>query len=47
MGVRLAQHNGFKAAVTAVARKLAVVMHRMWVDETNFAYRDAPAIAAA
>ena len=46
-GVRLAQRNGFKAAVTAVARKLAVVMHRMWVDETNFAYGDAPAIAAA
>ena len=46
-GVRLAQRNGFKAAVIAVARKLAVVMHRMWVDETNFAYGDAPAIAAA
>jgi transposase len=46
-GVKLAQRNGFKAATTAVARKLAVVMHRMWIDETNFAYRAAPAITAA
>ncbi len=45
-GVRLAQRKTFKEAVTAVARKLAVVMHRMWVDETNFAYGEAPAIAA-
>jgi transposase len=36
-----------KAACTAVARKLAVVMHRMWIDETNFAYGDAPAAQAA
>jgi len=46
-GVRLAQRNGFKAASTAVARKLAVVMHRMWVDETNFAYGEPPAAQAA
>ncbi len=46
-GVRLAQRNGFKAASTAVARKLAIVMHRMWIDETNFAYGDAPAAQAA
>jgi transposase len=46
-GVKLAQRNGFKAAATAVARKLAMIMHRMWVDETNFAYGDAPAAQAA
>ena len=46
-GVRLAQRNGFKAASTAVARKLAVVMHRMWVDETDFAYGEMPAAQAA
>ena len=46
-GVRLAQRNGFKAATTAVARKLAVIMHRMWVDKTNFAYGDIPAAQAA
>ena len=46
-GVRLAQRNGFKPAATAMARKLAVVMHRMWVDETNFAYGEAPVAQAA
>jgi transposase len=46
-GVRLAQRNGFKAASTAVARKLAIIMHRLWIDETNFAYGDAPAAQAA
>ena len=37
-GVRLAKRSGFKVASTAVARKLAVIMHRMWIDGTNFAY---------
>lgn len=46
-GVRLAQRNGFKAACTAVARKLAIVMHRMWVDGKDFGYGDAPAMQAA
>jgi transposase len=46
-GVRLAQRSGFKVASTALARKLAVVMHRMWIDETNFAYGDLPELQAA
>lgn len=46
-GVRLAQRGSFKAAATAVARKLAVIMHRMWVDETDFAYGISPAVVAA
>jgi len=46
-GVRLAQRSGFKVASTAVARKLAVIMHRMWVDETDFAYGNPPATQAA
>ena len=46
-GVRLAQRKGFKVASTAVARKLAVIMHRMWVDETDFAYGDVTAVLAA
>ncbi len=35
-GVRLAKRIGFKKAKIAVARKLAVIMHRMWCDGTNF-----------
>jgi transposase len=46
-GIRLAQRNGFKAASTAMARKLAVIMHRMWVDGTDFAYGEPPAAQAA
>src|SRR5262249_26285668 len=35
-GLRLARRRGYKRAVVAVARKLAVIMHRMWVDDTCF-----------
>ena len=46
-GVKLAQRSSFRVACTAVARKLSIVMHRMWIDETNFAYGEAPAMVAA
>lgn len=35
-GTQLAAKRGHKRAVVAVARKLAVVMHRMWIDGTTF-----------
>lgn len=35
-GLRLAKRIGFKKAKVAVARKLAVILHRMWRDETDF-----------
>jgi len=35
-GLRLAKRVGFKKAKVAVARKLAVILHRMWVDGTRF-----------
>jgi transposase len=35
-GVRLAKTRGLRRAVTAVARKLAVILHRMWVQGTTF-----------
>jgi transposase len=43
-GVRLAQRRGAKRAKVAVARKLACVLHRMWVSETDFRY-ETPAVA--
>jgi transposase len=47
-GLRLAKRIGMKKAKVAVARKLAVIMHRMWVDGGAFRWSDAePAIAAA
>jgi transposase len=35
-GVRLAKRSGIRKAKVAVARKLAVILHRMWVDSTEF-----------
>jgi transposase len=35
-GMKIARHRGMKRAVVAVARRMAVVMHRMWVDGTDF-----------
>jgi transposase len=35
-GLRLAKRSSLKKAKIAVARKLAVVMHRMWRDEAPF-----------
>jgi transposase len=35
-GLRLAELQGHKFASTACARKLAVILHRMWITETDF-----------
>ena len=35
-GIRLAKRNGLRKAKVAVARKLAVILHHMWVDGTKF-----------
>lgn len=37
-GVRLAKRVGMKRAIVAVARKLAVVLHCIWVDGTEFVW---------
>ena len=34
-GIRLAKRTGLRKAKVAVARKLAVILHRMWIDGTN------------
>jgi transposase len=34
--MKIARHRGMKKAVVALARRLAVIMHRMWVDGTDF-----------
>lgn len=46
-GVKLAKRIGVKKACVAVARKLAIIMHRMWVDGTEFHFGEAPAMRAA
>ena len=32
----LIKKKGRRRAVVAVARKLAVILHRMWIDRTDF-----------
>jgi transposase len=44
-GIRLAKRIGQKKARVAVARKLAVILHRMWADQAEFS--PVPATAGA
>jgi len=30
--MKIARHRGLKKAIVALARRLAVIMHRIWVD---------------
>ena len=45
--LRVASRQGMKKAKVALARKLAVVMHRMWVDGTTFRWGKAGVTVAA
>jgi transposase len=44
-GTRLAKRNGLRKAKVAVARKLAVILHRMWVAGTEFNWSTKKAVA--
>ena len=46
-GMRVAQRRDMAKARVAVARKLAVILHRMWSDHAEFRCCKAPALAAA
>ncbi len=35
-GMKIKKNRGHKKAVVAVARKLAVILHRLWIEETQF-----------
>jgi transposase len=46
-GIRLAKRSGPKKAKVALGRKLAVILHRMWVDGTDFDFtRGAASVAS-
>ena len=45
-GVRIAQRRGAKRGKVALARKIAIVLHRMWVSETDFRYSSQQATTA-
>jgi transposase len=43
--IKIARHRGMKKAIVALARRLAVIMHRMWVDGTEFRWTREVAVA--
>jgi transposase len=45
--MEVAKRRGMQRAKVAVARKLATILHRMWVDGTEFQWSKEPATAAA
>jgi transposase len=45
--MRIAKRGSVKGAKVALAHRLAVVMHRMWTDGTDFRWSDAAGNAAS
>jgi hypothetical protein len=43
--MRIAKTRGLKRAKVALARKLAVVMHRMWLDGSEFRWTNTASAA--
>jgi transposase len=44
--MKIARHRGKKRAIVALARRLAVIMHRIWVDGTEFRWTQVKVAAA-
>ena len=40
--MQIARRRGMKKAIVALARRLAVIMHRIWVDGTAFRWNSGP-----
>jgi transposase len=46
-GLEVAKRRGMKRAKVAVARKIGVILHRMWIDGTDFRWTKEPVAAHA
>lgn len=46
-GARISRRRGHKKAIIALARKIAVILHRMWIDGTEFDWGKRPETAAS
>ena len=44
--MNIARNRGLKRAIVALARRLAVIMHRIWVDGTEFRWTKEEAASA-
>jgi hypothetical protein len=47
VAMQIARRRGMKKAIVALARRLAVIMHRNWVDSTEFSWTRLEAAAAS
>jgi hypothetical protein len=45
--MKVAQRPDQRRAIVAVARRLAVILHRMWTDRTDFRWGREPGTAVA
>jgi transposase len=45
--MRVAKRRGMRRAVVALARRLAVILHRMWVDGTDFRWSSSATLKTA
>jgi len=45
--MQIARRRGMKKAIVALARRLAVIMHRIWVDGTEFHWTREPTATPA
>ena len=43
--MQITRHRGMNKAIVALARRLAVIMHRLWVDGTEFRWTREAAVA--
>jgi transposase len=43
--MQIARRRGMKKAIVALAARLAVIMHRIWVDGTEFRWTREAAVA--
>ena len=43
--MKIARRRGMKKAIVALARRLAVIMHRVWIDGTDFCWTRGLAVA--
>jgi transposase len=44
---QVSRRRGHKKAIVALARRIGVILHRMWVDDTDFRWGTPPAAATA
>lgn len=45
-GMAVAKRRGLQRAIVAVARKLAIILHRIWIDGTTFTWSRETATSA-